>query len=123
MPRNYKWTNQSVLKFAGGADPVTTMEGQARALSLQAMDEGWTGPPFDPLILAQRLGLNIEARGDIADARLQPLQAHEPVGAGGELDDLVARHRRRGGVRAVRRVGEDDLVAVQRTSAEEPGEM
>lgn len=72
MPRNYKWTNKSVLNFAGGADPVTTMEGRARALSLQAMDDGWSGPPFDPLILAQRLGLSIEARGDIADARLLP---------------------------------------------------
>lgn len=73
MPKNYQWTNQSVLSFAGVADPVATMEGRARSLALQAMDDGWSGPPFDPLALAQRLGLKIEARGDIADARLIPV--------------------------------------------------
>lgn len=72
MPKNYQWTNQSVLSFAGDADPVAVMEGRARSLALQAMDDGWGGPPFDPLVLAQRLGLKIEARGDIADARLVP---------------------------------------------------
>jgi len=72
MSKTYQWTNRSVLDFAAGADPVATMEGRARALALEAMDEGWKGPPFDPLLLAQRLGLNVEARGDIPDARLVP---------------------------------------------------
>lgn len=73
MAKNYQWTNRSVLTFAAGADPVTTMESRARALALKAMDDGWGGPPFDPLMLAQRLGFVVEARGDIPDARLVPV--------------------------------------------------
>jgi O-acetyl-ADP-ribose deacetylase (regulator of RNase III) len=72
MTRRFKWTNRSVVAFAEGQDPVLQMEAKARALALKAMDEGWTGPPFDPLALAQWLGLRIEARGDIADARMVP---------------------------------------------------
>lgn len=72
MTRQFKWTNRSVVAFAGGQDPVARMEAKARTLALNAMDEGWTGPPFDPLALAQWLDLQIEARGDIADARMVP---------------------------------------------------
>ncbi|SDI19596.1 ImmA/IrrE family metallo-endopeptidase [Variovorax sp. OV700] len=72
MTKRFKWTNRSVVTFAEGQDPVLQMEAKARALALKAMDEGWTGPPFDPLALAQWLGLRIEARGDIADARMVP---------------------------------------------------
>ena len=72
MSKRYQWTNQSVLAFAGAEDPVAAMEGRARALALKAMDEGWSGPPFDPVILAEQLGIAVEARGDIPDARLVP---------------------------------------------------
>ena len=77
MTRQFKWTNRSVVAFAGGQDPVARIEAKARTLALNAMDEGWTGPPFDPLALAQWLDLRIEARGDIADARMVP----SPCGA------------------------------------------
>lgn len=70
--KQHSWTNKSVLAFAEGADPVATMENRAREVALQAMDEGWNGPPFDPLALAKLRGMNLEARGDIADARLVP---------------------------------------------------
>lgn len=73
MTKKYRWTNRSVLDFASGADPVAKMEGQARSLALTAMDDGWGGPPFDPLALAQRLGIATTARGDIPDARLVPI--------------------------------------------------
>lgn len=72
MSKKYEWTNRSVLAFAGGDDPVVAMEGRARALALRAMDDGWSGPPFDPVALAQQLGITVEARGDIPDARLVP---------------------------------------------------
>ncbi len=37
------------------------------------MDEGWTGPPFDPLALAKWREMHAEARGDIPDARTVPM--------------------------------------------------
>jgi len=72
MTRKFNWTNRSVVAFAEGLDPVLQMEAKARTLVLNAMDEGWSGPPFDPLALAQWLDLRVEARGDIADARMVP---------------------------------------------------
>ncbi len=40
----------------------------------KAMDAGWRGPPYDPLALAESLGMRIEARGDIPDARTVPIE-------------------------------------------------
>ena len=78
MARRFQWTNASVVAFASGHDPVEVMEEKTRALALKALDEGWGGPPFDPLALAQRLSIATEARDDIPDARLVPI-------AGGKL--------------------------------------
>ncbi len=50
-----KWTNPSVLALAGNADPMTTVLEGARARVFDAMEKGWTGPPFDPLQLADML--------------------------------------------------------------------
>jgi len=69
---NFKWTNASVLAFAAGDDPVLAMENRARNLVLKAMDEGWSGPPFDPLALAKYLNIETCASGDILDARMIP---------------------------------------------------
>src|SRR5690242_10722109 len=72
MTKKHVWSNRSVLAFAAGHDPVAMMEAKARELALKAMDDGWAGPPFDPLALAKWRGMTIEARDDIADARLVP---------------------------------------------------
>lgn len=58
---------------------MEAMEAKAREFALAAMDEGWTGPPFDPLILAKRLGMQLEARGDIPDARIVSLPSNRIV--------------------------------------------
>lgn len=79
MAKKYAWTNHSVLAFSAGADPVATMETKARELALQAMDQGWSGPPFDPLALAKWRGMMLEARGDIPDARLVPSEQDKLV--------------------------------------------
>jgi O-acetyl-ADP-ribose deacetylase (regulator of RNase III) len=72
MVKKYIWTNPSVLGFAQDDEPVEKIERAARELALRAMDEGWAGPPFDPLALAEWCGLRLDARGDIPDARLVP---------------------------------------------------
>lgn len=46
------------------------METTARNLVLRAREQGWTGPPFNPLQIAKMLGLEVEANSSIADARL-----------------------------------------------------
>lgn len=66
------WTNASVLQFAQGRDPVAAIEEAARAQVLQALDAGWEGPPFNPLILADIKGIPVEASADVKDARTVP---------------------------------------------------
>jgi Zn-dependent peptidase ImmA (M78 family)/O-acetyl-ADP-ribose deacetylase (regulator of RNase III) len=62
------WTNASVLALAGEDDPEQVVTARARALALEAMSEGWEGPPYDPFELAQRLGIRIVPRDDLYDA-------------------------------------------------------
>lgn len=69
MKGRIHWTNASVLKLAGNHDPMQAMEECVRAAVMAAKDDGWAGPPFDPVDLARILGLKIEPRGDIPDAR------------------------------------------------------
>jgi O-acetyl-ADP-ribose deacetylase (regulator of RNase III) len=65
-----QWTNQSVVRFAAGEDdPVGLIERKARELVLRARDEGWEGPPFNPLAIAKLLNISAEANADVIDAR------------------------------------------------------
>ena len=64
-----RWTNKSVIRFAGDSDPVVKIQEEARGLTLQAMENGWTGPPYNPLQIANLLNVIVEPTFDIADAR------------------------------------------------------
>jgi hypothetical protein len=59
-----------VIKFAGDKDPVEAIEERAREVVLKALDEGWSGPPYDPIKLARFLGIAVTASDDVNDARL-----------------------------------------------------
>lgn len=63
-----KWTNRSV-KLLGEEDPIRAIVRRARQVTLSAMEEGWSGPPFDPASLARSLDIAVQPREDIADAR------------------------------------------------------
>jgi len=65
------WTNKSVLRLAGDREPEQVVIERARALALEAMSEGWHGPPYDPFDLAHRLGIAVVARDDLYDARIR----------------------------------------------------
>ncbi len=64
------WTNASVVGFAAGADPVAKMEERARQAVLDAVDEGWRGPPFDPIELARIMDISVRPNAALADARV-----------------------------------------------------
>lgn len=68
-PNRISWTNKSVLQFAGKSDPVDLIEAKARELVLRARDAGWSGPPYNPLAIADLLKIPVEANGEVADAR------------------------------------------------------
>lgn len=67
-----EWKSASVVKMAGGADPVGAISDKARRMILDAMDDGWAGPPYDPILLAARRGIRVEPNESILDARLVP---------------------------------------------------
>ena len=71
-PNRISWTNKSVLKFAGNSDPIDLIEAKARALVLRARDAGWSGPPYNPLAIADLLKIPVEANSEVADARTVP---------------------------------------------------
>ena len=64
------WTNASVVDFGGGTDPVEKMEEEARQAVLEAVDQGWDGPPFDPIELANIRGIPVRPNAALADARV-----------------------------------------------------
>ena len=67
-----RWTNQSVRALTHDHDPVRHIIALARQKAIEAMDKGWPGPPFDPIALAEILGLEVAANSDIRDARTVP---------------------------------------------------
>jgi hypothetical protein len=67
MPR---WTNPSVKAFAEGSDPVSRILSEARGRVFSAMEQGWSGPPFDPLKLADMLKVQVVPLEEVEDARL-----------------------------------------------------
>ena len=67
------WTHPSVvrtLEAAGADDPIRWVENASRDLSLDAMENGWEGPPYDSLRLAALIGVEVVAMQDLDDARL-----------------------------------------------------
>ena len=71
--RDSHWTNGSVLKLAPTGDPVEALLRRARQVVSNAIDSGWSGPPFDPIALAEILKLPLSPRDDVADARTVPV--------------------------------------------------
>ncbi len=54
-------------------DPIAEIRSRASAVALQAMEAGWSGPPFDPAKLAEHIGVRLVPSEDVADARTVPL--------------------------------------------------
>ena len=71
------WQHPSVKKLVKLSDtenPVNAITGKARSLALNAFNEGWSGPPYDPIELAQMLGIDIVPNDAINDARIIPIE-------------------------------------------------
>lgn len=67
------WKNRSVKLLAGKQDPCKVVVAMARSLVLEAIQTGWSGPPFDPFHLASLKGISVEPREDVLDARIIPV--------------------------------------------------
>jgi len=72
MPETH-WTHPSVIALSKDEDPVAAIIKRARQVVMDAVSSGWAGPPFDPVALADKLGIEIEPSADILDARTMPV--------------------------------------------------
>jgi O-acetyl-ADP-ribose deacetylase (regulator of RNase III) len=70
MQRQLSWKNKSVLSFALNGDPIEMMEAVAQQKVFEAVGQGWSGPPFDPLELARIMGIHVRPNASIPDARI-----------------------------------------------------
>jgi O-acetyl-ADP-ribose deacetylase (regulator of RNase III) len=68
-----QWKHPSVVKFAGGRDPISVMFEKASDVTLNALQAGWGGPPFDPFALAELLHIPVIPNSEILDARTVPI--------------------------------------------------
>jgi len=69
------WKDKSVqllIENSGKKDPIEIIRDKARSLVLSAFNEGWNGPPFDPIQLARILELTVLPNENILDARIIP---------------------------------------------------
>jgi hypothetical protein len=68
------WKHKSVeqLILETGQDPIEAIKGKARSLVLDALEKGWSGPPFSAIELAKLLGIDIVPDDDTMDARTKP---------------------------------------------------
>jgi Zn-dependent peptidase ImmA (M78 family) len=67
------WNNksvQSLISSGSEKNPIEIIREQARDLVINAYNNGWDGPPFDPIKLAQILGISILPNESIVDARI-----------------------------------------------------
>jgi len=67
------WTHPSIrtlLDEVPDSSPFETIAERARQRTLEALEQGWRGPPYDPFELADLLGVDVVARQNVDDARL-----------------------------------------------------
>ncbi|HZR65134.1 MAG TPA: ImmA/IrrE family metallo-endopeptidase [Terriglobales bacterium] len=66
--REPKWTHPSVFTLGEG-DPISTIALLARKAVLKAIEEGWSGPPYNPFTLAEMRGIRLLPTEAVLDAR------------------------------------------------------
>lgn len=69
------WQHKSVVNLireSGNTDAEDEIRSRARELVLRALENGWTGPPFNAIELSKFLGYEISPNDAVTDARTVP---------------------------------------------------
>jgi hypothetical protein len=64
-----QWTHPSVRLLSEEGEPDRIIVEKARTLVFDAVEAGWSGPPYDPIGLADLKGIEVEANPEVVDAR------------------------------------------------------
>lgn len=73
------WTHPSVRRFAPEGDPIELVTSRAKTTVREAIQAGWTGPPFDPNELAQILRITTVPCEDVVEARIVAVGGHARI--------------------------------------------
>ena len=65
-----RWSHPSVLAIGANGDPVAAITQRARRFAYRALEQGWSGPPFDPVALAELHGVDVYPGQAVFDAVL-----------------------------------------------------
>lgn len=81
-PTTKEWKHKSVcalMRAAGTNDPQQIVRSKARDLVAKAKAMGWSGPPFDPLVLASIRGIRHRKSSSLftAEAQLVPISGNQ----------------------------------------------
>jgi len=74
------WKSKSVrllLEQHGSDDPISLIKEITRELVIDALQDGWSGPPYNPIELATKIGIDVYPNESIADARIIPVRKDE----------------------------------------------
>src|SRR5882762_2310088 len=63
-----KWTHPSVLTL-DDSDPISAITLRVRNMVLDAIQRGWSGPPYNPFTLAEMRGIKLLPTDRVVDAR------------------------------------------------------
>src|SRR5579864_22291 len=66
--REANWSHPSVLAL-NEPDPMSAIILRARRTVLDAIERGWSGPPYNPFTLAEMLGMKLLPTEEVLDAR------------------------------------------------------
>lgn len=72
-----KWKHQSVVKLIDESlskNPIEEIKERARNLVLKGFENGWSGPPFNPIELVKILGMDIKPDENVLDASITPIK-------------------------------------------------
>lgn len=82
MQRRRDWRHKSVLNLIrseGGGDPIEIIRSKAREIVDWAKRNGWSGPPFNPRLLASMRGIRTRESETLfsAEAQLTPMEGDQ----------------------------------------------
>lgn len=66
--REIAWTHPSVVGL-DEPDPISAIVQRARRVVLDAIEQGWSGPPYNPFVLAEILGIKLIPTDSVMDAQ------------------------------------------------------
>ncbi|MHC4111665.1 MAG: ImmA/IrrE family metallo-endopeptidase [Planctomycetota bacterium] len=77
--KKFVWTHQSVKTIETDENPIQSITNKARQVVYEAIQQGWTGPPFNPFKLAELLNIQIKPNQEVLDARTIPIQKNRSL--------------------------------------------